>query len=244
MGWAHTGAEGAGRGQGRSWGLGTGLGILNRDMGNRGRDTESRKEPWGASSEKKRTTWKGKQGCPVLPGTGTEGERGPGNGKAGHKLRSANRWISHCRKVTENPSSTGPSELQRAQWNDIYMLRTLLFLPRKRVKSSCQWGGNGRARGSGPSVWPWAVAQSPGCVAQVMLLGTASSGPGSLLGTGAPLRGPSLRTHPAEPTASKMAHRCPLFEGIKDPSYKTSHPSVKSQCPHRWEACRWEKLGF
>lgn len=189
MGWAHTGAEGAGRGQGRSWGLGTGLGILNQDIGNRGRDTESRKEPWGASSEKKRTTWKGKQGCPVLPGTGTEGERGPGNGRAGHELRSANRRTSHCRKVTENPSSTGPSELQRAQWNDIYMLRMLPFLPRKRVKSSCQWGGNGRARGSGPSVWPWAMAQSLGCVAQVMLLGTGFIRPGITAGD----RGPSPR---------------------------------------------------
>ena len=198
MGWAHTGAEGAGRGQGRSWGLGTGLGILNRDMGNRGRDTESRKEPWGASSEKKRTTWKGKQGCPELPGTGTEGERGPGNGKAGHKLRSANRRISHCRKVTENPSSTGPSELQRAQWNDIYMLRTLLFLPRSEKFLSV-----GRER-KGPWLWAQRVALGRGPV-------TGVRGPGHATGNGfirpgitAGDRGPSPR--PVTQNAPSRTH--------------------------------------
>lgn len=76
--------------QGRSWGLGTGLRILKRDVGVRqetGRDTESRKEPQGASSEKERTQGRASKDAPVLLGTDTERDRGLGD-RAGVAMSS------------------------------------------------------------------------------------------------------------------------------------------------------------
>lgn len=249
MGWAHTGAEGVGRGQGRSWGLGTGLGILNQDIGVQ---QETQEGTWnqGKSQEgifwEEKDTWKGKQGCPVLPGTGTEreDERGLGNGRGGHGLRSANRRTSHCSKVTENVFSWPLRAAEGAVKRHLHAADT----PVSPKETSEKFLSGGQER-KGPWLWAQHVALGHGPVTGVRGPGHAA---GNRLhqardhcwGQGAPLQGPSLRTHPAEPTASKMAHRCPLFEGIKDPSYKTSHSSVKTQCPHRWEACHWEKLGF
>lgn len=117
------------------------------------------------------------------------------------------------------------------------------FLPRKQVKSSCQWRGNRRnvalcpacGLGSRPSYWG---AWPRRCSWEL-----ASSRLGSPLGTGAPLQGPSLRMQTTEPTASKMAGRCPLFRGDKRP-FLQNQPLLcnKHECPHRREACRWEKL--
>lgn len=94
--------------QGRSWGLGTGLGILKRDVGvqqETGRDTESREESQRASSEKERTHGRASKDAPVLLGTDKERQRPGRQGRGGHELRPPTAEESQKTRLQPAPQS-------------------------------------------------------------------------------------------------------------------------------------------
>lgn len=74
-------------------------------------------------------------------------------------------------------------------------------------------GREKKERGSVPSMWPWALAQLLGGMTQVLLSELASSCLGGLLGTGAPLQGPSLRRRRDNPLAQDGMWAPALCEG-------------------------------
>ena len=147
--------------RGRSWGLGTGLGILKWDVGVRqetGRDTESRKEPQRASSEKEKDTWKSKQGCPVLLGTDTERDRGLGH-RAGVAMSSDLPLQKSHRKPVFNRS------LRAAKGAVIRHLHAV-DAPVSPKETSEKFLSVGRER-KGPWLWAQSVALGHGPVTGV-----------------------------------------------------------------------------